>query len=148
MRYVRTWEVHWLAVAQEVAQRSKDPSTQVGAVIVDEENTVVITGHNGMPQGVPEYSEMWERPVKYDYVLHAELNAIARAARGGRSVKGCTLYVTHFPCNDCAKAIVASGIKRVIVAGDQTLSPRWDIHLEKASRLFSMSQVEVQIITV
>lgn len=145
MRQVRNWAQHWLAVAQTVAEKSKDPSTQVGAVIVDEENTIVITGHNGMTQGIEEHPAMWERPTKYDYVLHAELNAVARAARNGRSLRGCTLYVTHYPCNECAKVIVASGIKNV-VTGAKPLNSGWTETNEKAYKLFSLSNVEVTTI--
>jgi dCMP deaminase len=142
MREVKGWVVHWDKLAHVVAEKSKDPSTQVGAVIVDEEQSVVITGHNGMAQGIVETPEMWERPAKYDYVLHAELNAIARAARNGRPVKGCTMYVTHYPCNECAKAIVASGIKTVFVAMNE-LNPVWNETNAKAKKLFELAGVTV-----
>lgn len=145
MRNVQSWLNHWNNIAHAVATRSKDPSTQVGAVIVDNEQTVVITGHNGMPQGIEETPEMWERPAKYDYVLHAELNAIARAARNGRPVKDCTIYVTHYPCSDCAKAIIASGIKNVVVAMNE-LSPTWSESNAKAEKLFAMANVQVQTV--
>ena len=102
------------------AQRSKDASTQVGACIVNEERKIVAVGYNGMPTGCNDDDMPWERTgatsldTKYPFVCHAELNAILN--RNTASLKNATLYVTLFPCNECAKAIIQSGIKKVVYA--------------------------------
>lgn len=106
-----------MGVAKLSAQRSKDNNTQVGACIVNEENKIVAVGYNGMPIGCNDDDMPWERTgdfmnTKYAYVCHAELNAILN--RNDGSLKGCRLYVTLYPCNECAKAIIQSGIREVI----------------------------------
>lgn len=118
---VISWDEYFMGLAHLSALRSKDPNTQVGACIVDNENKVVSIGYNGMPRGCKDENMPWEREggfltTKYAYVVHAELNAILNSPR---SVKGCTLYVSLFPCNECAKAIIQSGIKKVIYESDK-----------------------------
>ena len=105
------------------AQRSKGTNTQVGACIVGEDNRILSVGYNGMPQGCEDDDMPWGRDgsaldSKYMYVCHAELNAILNY-RGNISVKGARLYVTLFPCNECAKAIIQSGIKEVVYKSDK-----------------------------
>ncbi len=113
-----TWDEYFMGIAILSAQRSKDNSTQVGACIVNEKNKIVSVGYNGMPTGCVDDDMPWEREgessldTKYPFVCHAELNAILNSSFG--SLNGCTLYVTLFPCNECAKAIIQSGIKRVV----------------------------------
>ena len=116
-----SWDEYFMGLAHLSALRSKDPNTQVGACIVDEDNKVVSIGYNGMPRGCKDEKMPWEREggfltTKYAYVVHAELNAILNSPR---SVKNCTLYVSLFPCNECAKAIIQSGIKKVIYESDK-----------------------------
>lgn len=115
MREVDTWGKYFMEMARHAATRSKDPNTNVGAVIVDEQRSIVSTGYNGFPPGVKDTESRWERPTKYDFVVHAEANAIGRAAKAGHAVDGCTIFVTHYPCKDCAKLIITAGIKRVAV---------------------------------
>lgn len=109
-----------MGIAMLSAQRSKDNSTQVGACIVNNEKKIVSVGYNGMPTGCCDDDMPWEREAescldtKYPFVCHAELNAILNSSFG--SLSGCTIYVTLFPCNECAKAIIQSGIKRVVYA--------------------------------
>ena len=115
------WNDYFMGLAHLSAMRSKDPSTQVGAVIVDERKRVVSIGYNGMPYGCDDDEFAWEREgqfldTKYPYVVHAELNAILNAPR---PVIGCTIYVSLFPCNECAKAIIQSGIKRIVYEDDK-----------------------------
>ena len=115
------WNDYFMGLAHLSAMRSKDPSTQVGAVIVDERKRVVSIGYNGMPYGCDDDEFTWEREgqfldTKYPYVVHAELNAILNAPR---PVIGCTIYVSLFPCNECAKAIIQSGITRVVYESDK-----------------------------
>lgn len=114
MRIVKSWDAYFMDLATAAATRSKDPNTNVGAVIVDNDKSVIETGFNGFPPGVYEDDVRWTRPKKYDYVIHAEQNAIGRAAKSGKKVAGATIYVTHFPCKECAKMIIASGIKKVV----------------------------------
>ncbi|MDY5441365.1 MAG: dCMP deaminase family protein [Candidatus Enteromonas sp.] len=116
------WDEYFMGLAKLSALRSKDPSTQVGACIVDPDHKVVSIGYNGMPRGVDDTTIPWGHgeglDSKYLYVCHAEFNAILNT-RDGSALAGCTIYVTLFPCNECAKAIVQTGIKEVIFADDK-----------------------------
>lgn len=106
------WDRRFMDLAEHVAGWSKDPSTKVGAIIADLDNRVVGMGYNGFPRGVQDRKERYEdRPVKYGFVVHAELNAILNARPA--DLRGCTLYVTLSPCRECAKAIIQSGIDAV-----------------------------------
>jgi dCMP deaminase len=118
---VLSWDEYFMGLAHLSALRSKDPSTQVGAAIVDENHRVVSVGYNGFPQGVSDQEFPWAREggtldTKYAFVVHAELNAILNSQR---SVRGCTIYVSLFPCNECAKAIIQSGIKKIVYESDK-----------------------------
>ncbi len=118
---VISWQEYFMGLAHLSALRSKDPNTQVGACIVDQDNKVVSIGYNGMPRGCNDSDMPWAREggfldTKYAYVVHAELNAILNASR---PVKDCTIYVSLFPCNECAKAIIQSGIKKIIYESDK-----------------------------
>ncbi len=116
------WDEYFMGIAVLSSKRSKDPSTQVGACIVDPNNKVVSIGYNGMPRGVDDDKIPWGHgeglDSKYLYVCHAEFNAILNT-RDGSALNGCRLYVTLFPCNECAKAVVQVGIKEVIYLGDK-----------------------------
>ncbi len=117
-----TWDEYFMGVALLASQRSKDPSTQVGACIVDGERRILSTGYNGFPQGCSDDEFPWNRDealgeTKYQFVVHAELNAILNAS--GKKLAGSVLYVGLFPCNECAKAIIQSGIKEVIYLSDK-----------------------------
>ena len=115
-----SWDEYFMGVALLAARRSKDPSTQVGACIVSPEKIIISTGYNGLPNGCSDDEYPWGREgeeTKYPYVVHAELNAILNA--GGRVLRGAKLYVALFPCNECAKAIIQSGIKEVIYLSDK-----------------------------
>ena len=111
-----------MGIALLSSMRSKDPSTQVGACIVNSENRILSMGYNGMPRCCSDDEFPWdknENPLdsKYLYVCHAELNAILNCASG--NVRGCTVYTTLFPCNECAKAIIQSGIAEVVYMSDK-----------------------------
>ena len=111
-----------MGVALLAAQRSKDPSTQVGACIIDKDNRILSTGYNGFPKGCSDDEYPWNRDeskgdTKYPYVVHAELNAILNAS--GKSLAGAKVYVALFPCHECAKAIIQSGISEVIYLSDK-----------------------------
>lgn len=117
------WGDYLMGFADHAARKSKDPSTQVGAVLT-RDRRVLCSGFNGLPQGVKDTHERYERPRKYLLVAHAEANVIATAARYGISTEGSEMYVTHFPCSGCAKLIVQSGIKKVVVGPGTTSMPQ------------------------
>lgn len=106
------WDLRFLELADHIAQWSKDPRTKVGAVIVDDHKRVVSMGYNGFPRGVLDFEERYtDRATKHMFVAHAERNALDNAPL---MVEGCTLYVPLLPCNECAKAVIQKGIKRVV----------------------------------
>lgn len=112
-----SWDEYFMGVAQLAGMRSKDPNSQVGACIVSQDNKILSIGYNGFPKGCSDEDFPWEREgdqlsTKYFYVTHSELNAILNY-RGG-SLEGSKLYVTMFPCNECAKAIIQAGIKTIV----------------------------------
>ena len=118
---VLNWDEYFMGLAHLSARRSKDPNTAVGAAIVDENHRVVSVGYNGFPKGCSDDEFPWAREggtldTKYAYVVHAELNAILNSKW---PVTGCTIYVSLFPCNECAKAIIQTGINTVIYESDK-----------------------------
>ena len=117
-----SWDEYFMGIAMLAAKRSKDPSTQVGACIVSGDNIIISTGYNGMPKGCSDDEFPWDREgsdndTKYPYVVHAELNAILNA--NGRDLRGSRIYVALFPCNECAKAIIQSGVQEVLYLSDK-----------------------------
>ncbi len=122
-----SWDEYFMGVAELSGRRSKDPNTQVGACIVSADNKIISMGYNGLPRGCSDDDFPWAREsdpeeddpntTKYPYVVHSELNAILNY-RGG-SLDGSKLYVTLFPCNECAKAIIQAGIKTVVYMEDK-----------------------------
>lgn len=118
---VLTWDEYFMGLAHLSAKRSKDPSTQVGAVIVSNDHRVVGIGYNGFPNGCSDDEFPWDREgefaqTKYPFVVHAELNAILNS---NSDLRGCSIYVSLFPCNECAKAIIQSGISRIVYESDK-----------------------------
>ncbi len=118
-----TWDSYFMGIALMSAQRSKDPNTQVGACIVGADNRILSVGYNGMPQGCEDDDMPWSRDgsaldTKYMFVCHAELNAILNY-RGTGNMKGARVYVTLFPCNECAKAIIQAGISEIVYLSDK-----------------------------
>ncbi len=116
-----SWDECFMRMAHVIAERSKDPSTQVGAVVVDPDNIVVGLGYNGFPKGVSNDKFPWERDgefleTKYAYICHAEENAIYNS---NKSTRGCKVYCTLFPCNECAKMMIQNGIAEIIFEGDK-----------------------------
>lgn len=115
------WDNRFMQMAELVASWSKDPSTKVGAIIVDYDRRIIGTGYNGFPRGVNDSPERYEdKPVKYKLVVHSEANAILNAVR---SVSGQTLYTTKYPCSECAKLIIQSGISLVVTPPPGTNEP-------------------------
>ena len=116
-----SWDEYFMAIAKLSSYRSKDPSTRVGACIVDSKNRILSIGYNGAPNGFCDDYFPWERNgdmlnTKYAFVCHGEMNAILNYHG---NVEGCTLYVTLFPCNECAKAVIQAGIKNIVYLEDK-----------------------------
>ncbi len=143
---VISWDECFMRMALVIAQRSKDPETQCGAVITNDDNIVLGMGYNGFPRGIESKDLPWKRrcesPVlsetKHGYVVHAEENAIYNASA---KLGGARLYCTYFPCNECAKAIIQTGIKEVVYLSDK----KHDDDIWVASRrLFELSGVKTR----
>lgn len=119
-----TWDEFFIGVAQLAAKRSKDPNTQVGACIVSNDNRILSVGYNGTPNGYDDKYFPWDREgdeleTKYLYVVHAERNAILNYRGSNKDLEGAKIYVDLFPCNECAKIIIQSGIKHIIYLSDK-----------------------------
>ncbi len=117
-----SWDEYFMGIARLSAMRSKDPNTQVGACIVDPNNKIIGVGYNGLPTGCPDDAFPWNNKgdflkTKYPYICHAELNAILNSP--GKNLSNCKIYTALFPCNECAKAIIQSGIREVIYLSDK-----------------------------
>lgn len=142
---VITWDEYFMGLAHLSALRSKDPNTQVGACIVDADNKVVSIGYNGMPRGCSDNEFPWEREggfldTKYAFVVHAELNAILNSPR---PVKDCTLYISLFPCNECAKAIIQSGIRKIVYESDKYDGTEGNVASKKMLRKAGVELVQL-----
>merc|ERR1712127_285914 len=137
------WQDYFMSIALLSAKRSKDPSTQVGACIVNDENKIVAIGYNGMPTGCNDNDLPWnktaENPLdtKYPYVCHAEMNAIMN--KNSADVKNCTMFVTLFPCNECAKLIIQAGVRKVVFLKD--VNVKYQTSFEATKRMFNLAGV-------
>lgn len=136
------WDERYLQLATLVASWSEDPSTKAGAVIVDERNTVVSLGFNGIPRHVENEARWVDRSTKYEVVIHCELNALVFA---GRQVGGATIYLHPFlPCSRCASILIQAGIRRVVAPIlPPHLEGRWAANLDLSKTLFKEAGVEV-----
>ena len=136
------WDQYFMGIALLSAQRSKDPSTRVGACIVNERNHIVGVGYNGFPRGISDDELPWEREgehleTKYPYVVHAEVNAVLNSVQS--DLVGCRLYVALFPCNECAKIIIQSGISKIVYLSDKYADTD---SVKAAKKMFKMAGVE------
>lgn len=140
--------VKYLKLAKFQAQLfSKDHHTQVATIILSPHNVLLSSGYNGIPAGMDDSIESrWERPTKYMYVTHSEINAICSAARNGTRLDGATAVVTLFPCNDCAKALIQAGIKTIITLKPDYDAPKWGELFKISMEMFQ--EVGIQVITV
>ncbi len=134
MNSIISWDEYFMGVAKLSSKRSKDPNTQVGCCIVNEDKKIVGVGYNGMPRNCNDLDFPWNiregklQDTKYAYVVHAELNAILNSIT---SLKGCTLYVSLFPCNECVKAIIQSGIKEIVYEDNKYEGKDFDLAAKK-----------------
>ena len=137
---VPTWLDYFYSMAKVAASRSKDPNTQVGAVIVKDRH-IIATGYNGFAPGVLETEKRWSRPEKYERVIHAEINAIAAAAKSGHATNGAILVCTLFPCSNCCRLIIAAGIKRVVAPKPEHHG--WEEEHAASKKMFKEAKVKV-----
>ena len=136
-----SWEEYFMTLALVASMKSKDPSTQVGAVIVDNRSKKVISsGYNGFPRYLDDSQIPQTRPEKYLYVVHAELNAILHAER---ELHDCTLYATVFPCSECMKAVIQSGIKTIVYFNDLS-GDNWDDPRKAAMKMAELTGIEIR----
>lgn len=135
----------FIPIAQAIASLSKDPSTKVGAVVVDDDGTILSVGYNGFPRGVEDDPKRYShRGTKLELISHAEANAVAQAARVGARLLGSTLVVTSLhPCSNCAKLIIQAGIKKVIAPTINPMSS-WLQEWEIATKMFIEADVDVE----
>ena len=143
------WDEYFMAIAQLSAKRSKDPSTQVGACIVNSKKRIIGIGYNGFPIGCSDDLLPWDREgdfldTKYPYVCHAEMNAITNSSNKTQ-LEGAAIYVSLFPCNECAKLIVQVGMKEVVYLSDKYADS--DVFIA-SRRIFDMASVRMRQLTV
>lgn len=148
MKRVISWDEYFMGVAKLSAKRSKDPNTQVGCCIVNNDRRIVAVGYNGMPMGCNDEDYPWAKregalhETKYAYVVHAELNAILNSTT---SLSGCSLYVTLYPCNECVKAIIQSGIKEIIYEDNKDEGKDFNL---AAKKMLNDAKIKVRQIKV
>lgn len=143
------WQKRYIELAKEISTWSKDPSRKIGAVIVGDHGQILSQGFNGFPRGVFDLEERYnDRPTKYKYVVHAEMNAIYNATLNGVKCHGASLYVWGLPiCGECAKGIIQVGIKEVYVPQEAfTVNAMWDEAFEFSKNIFKESGVGVHIV--
>lgn len=147
MRRDKAIKYHRLAcsLAQEF---SKDPSTKVGSFLIAPDSLQVLSlGYNGMPRGVSEEVQTrWERPAKYQYVEHAERNALYNACRHGTPIEGAICVVTMFPCTDCARALIQSGVRTLVAPRPDTQHPRWGSQFQVALEMFEEVGMQLMLL--
>lgn len=141
------WDKKFIKLSAHISGWSKDKNRKVGAVIVDNDNAVLSMGYNGIPRGCDDGVESrYNRPTKYLYTEHAERNAIYHAARHGVSLKDCRIYVTLFPCADCARAIIQSGITKIIAPEPDTTHEIWGEHFKAAIEMMEEAKIKIELI--
>jgi dCMP deaminase len=142
MKYDQKWDRRFIDLAKFISEWSKDPSTKVGSVLVRPDRTIAAVGFNGFARGVVDHEERYaDRPIKYEMVVHAELNALLNARE---SVAGYTLYATPLPpCSTCAAAIIQQGVKRVVIAMKKDLPSNWAEKWKISSTMFNEAGVAI-----
>ena len=141
------WDKRFIDLAKEIAKWSKDPSTKCGAVAVGDKGQILAQGFNGFPRGVFDLPDRYsDRPTKYKYVVHAEMNVIYNASYSGVSLNGATLYVSGLPiCSECSKGIIQVGIKRVVMEY-QDFPDKWAKSWELSKEMFNEAGVQYEFI--
>lgn len=151
MSKVISWSQYFMSVAKLSAFRSKDPNTQVGACIVNSDNKIVGVGYNGLPWGCDDEQFPWEiregelHETKYPYVVHAELNAILNSTT---NLKGCRIYVSLFPCHECVKAIIQSGISEIIFEDDKYNGTQSDVAAKRMLDAAKVKYTKIDVVNI
>ena len=141
---IGTWDKRYTNIAKEVSSWSKDPSTQVGAVVVGSKGQILSQGYNGFPRGIVDYPDrLNDRPTKLKYVVHAEMNCIYNASFNGVSLDGSSLYVHGLPvCSDCAKGVIQVGVKKVFMCFPKNISEHWKESMRLSTSMFNEANVQ------
>lgn len=138
------WHSYFMHLAEQVALKSKDSSTKLGAIVVGPDHEIRATGYNSFPRGInDDVPERQVRPEKYKYFEHAERNAFYNAARHGASLKDCTLYCAWLPCTDCARGIIQVGVAKLVVKSFDVPS-RWALDMATSVTMLKEAGVEIQ----
>jgi dCMP deaminase len=140
------WDKRFLELAEKASEWSKDPSGKIGAVAIGKKGQVLSTGYNGFPRGIEDSEERYnDRPTKYKYVVHAEMNAIYNATYNGVSLDEATMYIVGLPCcSECAKGLIQVGIKRVVMKAQ--IAERWAESWKLTEQLFNETNIEWEFI--
>lgn len=142
--YMNKWDFNFLSLAATVSNYSKDPSTKVGAVIVDDNHRIISMGYNGFPKGLKDNERLNNRILKYQMVIHAEVNAILFAEK---PVEDCTIYTFPFmPCSNCSSVIIQKGIKRVVSVPNN--EERWTANFKQSEEMFKEVGIDLEIINL
>lgn len=141
------WNEYFLNIAEQVKEKSKDRNTKIGSVIIGPDNEIVSTGYNSFPRGINDHiEERQQRPEKYYWMVHGEMNSILNAARIGVSTKGCRMYLTcGVPCSNCGRAIINAGITEVYCKKEDTTRNRekWDEESARTLKMFEEADVKI-----
>lgn len=141
------WDRRFLALARHIAGWSKDPSTQVGCVVVGADREIRSTGFNGLPRGLEDTTErLTDRNLKYPLICHAEENAILHAARIGVSLSGCTMFVTWPPCTRCARSLVQAGIVEVVFPDRLEVPERWQVDFKLSLEMLNEARIKIRLV--
>lgn len=136
------WVKKYIELAKHIAQWSKDPSTQVGAVAVGNRGQILSQGFNGFPRGIADDERLQDRPTKYKYIVHAEMNCIYNATLNGVGLDGSDLFVYGLPvCSDCAKGVIQVGVKRVFMCYPEDMDDRWKKSTDQSIDMFNEAGV-------
>ena len=140
------WDKRYLDIADQISSWSKDPSTKIGAIVVGKKGQILTQGYNGFPRGIKDCPDKYSnRILKYDYIVHAEENAIYNATNSGVPLEGAAMYITGLPtCHRCAKAIIQVGIKRVFIRAK--IPERWIDSWKLTESLFKEAKIYYQIV--
>jgi dCMP deaminase len=146
------WDELFFNLIREYRAKSKDPSSQFAAIIVNEDNDPISFGFNGFPRGVEDSPERYsDRELKYKMVVHAEANSICAAASDGRATKGCRIYIDSWPCSSCCGMIIQAKIKEVILNGDSEIhnnavfQERWKESIKVTKTMFREAGINVKV---
>ena len=141
------WDQRFLELAQLISTWSKDPSSKVGAVAVNDRHQVLAMGYNGFPRGIADDNRLNIREQKYEIIVHAEMNLVYNASYNGVSLDGSTVYVTGLPvCSNCAKGLIQVGVKRIVMPYNEDLPEKWKQSFELSKSMFEETNVQYEFL--